>query len=164
MTNDDRRAKQRGWVLAVACVSILGLTIGALQRPAEADDRLVVPTSSVWQKECGACHLAYPPSLLPARSWRAIMGTLDKHYGTDASLDAKSAAEVSAVLEQYAGRDRGVTATNRITDTAWFRREHREVPAATWKHAEVKSAANCGACHQGADRGDYGERSVRLPR
>jgi hypothetical protein len=155
---------QRGRVFIVTCVSLIALAVGLSGRSADADDRLVVPTSSVWSKECGACHLAYPPSLLPARSWRAIMGTLDKHYGSDASIDPTTAAEVTAVLEQHAGRDRGVTPTNRITDTAWFRREHREVPAATWKHAQVKSAANCGACHQGADRGDYGERSVRLPR
>ena len=26
---------------------------------------------AAWKKECGACHLPYPPQLLPARSWRA---------------------------------------------------------------------------------------------
>lgn len=147
-----------------AYASIAALALLAPARSARADERLPVPENAAWTRECRACHLAYPPRLLPARSWRAIMGDLDKHFGVDASLDAKTAAEVTAFLEQYAGRDRGVTATNRITETAWFRRKHREVPAAAWKHADVKSPANCAACHRAADRGDYDEHAVRLPR
>jgi len=53
---------------------------------------------------------------------------------------------------------------DRITRTPWFVREHREVSATTWKLPAVKSAANCGACHQGADQGDFSEHSVRVPR
>ena len=39
-------------------------------------------------QECGSCHAAYPPGMLPARSWQRVMGGLDRHYGSDASLDA----------------------------------------------------------------------------
>ena len=28
-------------------------------------------------QECGACHTAYIPGLLPQRSWKKIMGDLD---------------------------------------------------------------------------------------
>ena len=47
--------------------------------------------------------LPYPPSLLPARSWRAIMGRLDQHFGADASLDPKAVADLTAFLHQHAG-------------------------------------------------------------
>ena len=151
-------------VLTRAYASVVALALLALARPAHADDRLAPPENSTWTRECGACHLPYPPRLLPARSWRTIMAGLDHHFGADASLDASSAAEVTAFLEQHAGRDRGVTATHRITDTAWFGRKHREVPAAVWTRADVRGPANCTACHRGADRGDYDEHSVRLPR
>jgi cytochrome c553 len=157
MTNNRRRL--------VACfASIAAFVVVMSVGSAHADDRLAAPANSTWKTECGACHVAYPPQLLPARSWQAIMGGLDKHFGTDASLDPKAAAEVTSFLERYSGRDRGVTATNRITDTAWFRRKHREVPVGAWRHADVKSAANCGACHRAAERGNFDEHGVRLPR
>jgi hypothetical protein len=133
-------------------------------QPAAADSRLTIPANATWTSECGACHLAYPPQLLPARAWRQIMQSLDRHFGTDASLEPRAAEEVRIFLEQHAGRDRGGSAPARITETDWFRREHREVPAGLWAHPEVKNRANCAACHRAAERGDYGERTLRLPR
>ncbi|MEW5878891.1 MAG: diheme cytochrome c [Pseudomonadota bacterium] len=116
-------------------------------------------------EECGSCHVAYPPPLLSAESWRAVMNGLDRHFGTDASIDSAARADIAAYLAANAGAQRkfGATAT-RITETRWFAREHDEVPAHVWQRADVKSAANCGACHTQADRGDYSERSLRVPR
>lgn len=134
---------------------------------AQADGQKTFTASNpAWQAECGSCHLAYPPQLLPARSWRAIMAGLDKHFGSDASVDAKAAAEISAFLEKNAGRDRDNTAQPvlRISDTRWFRHEHDEVPSAVWRNPKVKSASNCAACHIGATQGDFSEHSVRIPR
>lgn len=120
-----------------------------------------------WQAECGSCHVAYPPRLLPAPAWRRMMAQLDRHFGADASLDAGAAAGIGAFLEQNAAsgrRAQGPAETLRITDTAWFLREHDKVPAATWKHSAVKSAANCAACHTLAEQGDFRERNIRIPR
>jgi len=50
----------------------------------------------VYQQECAACHLAYPPGLLPAASWQRPMGNLPKHFGTEASLDATTLQTLSA--------------------------------------------------------------------
>lgn len=118
------------------------------------------------QAECGSCHLAYPPQLLPARSWRALMTGLDKHFGSDASLDTKTTAEISAFLEKNAARDRDASAKPvlRITETNWFRHEHDEVSTSVWRNPKVKSAANCAACHTAAARGDFSEHSIRIPR
>ena len=149
------------WTAIIALVSVQPAPSVA------ADERLVVPRNDTWKTECGACHLAYPPQLLPARSWRAIMQGLDKHFATDASLDPATARGVQAFLEQHAGRDRGgpeASAPIRITDTGWFRREHRKIPAASWAHPDVRSRANCPACRRAAERGDFDEHSVRLPR
>lgn len=136
-----------------------------LAGPALADGHRYTATDPTYKTECSSCHLAYPPGLLPASSWRALMAGLDKHFGTDASLDPATAARISAFLERNAGRERGASANPplRITETRWFRHKHEEVRAATWKSPKVKSAANCAACHTGAERGDFDEDSVQIP-
>jgi cytochrome c553 len=118
-----------------------------------------------WQAECGSCHVAYPPRLLPAASWRALMDDLERHFGTDASVDPAAAAAIRAFLEANAGPPRSAddAATLRITQTRWFVREHREVPARAWRNPSVRSAANCAACHRSAEAGRFGEHDVRIP-
>lgn len=131
-----------------------------------ADDDSFSATDPVWKAECGGCHLAFPPELLPASSWRTMMGGLDKHFGTDASLDPATAAKITAFLEKNASRKGKLASekTLRITETRWFVHEHDEVPARVWKSEKVKGASNCVACHVNAERGDYSEHSVRVPR
>ncbi|MEK6662369.1 MAG: diheme cytochrome c [Pseudomonadota bacterium] len=134
---------------------------------AHAGEHLYSANNPKWKTECSACHLAYPPQLLPAESWRAMMTQLDKHFGADASLDAKTAAEISAFLQANAGRNkREATGKSplRITETRWFKQEHDEVPARVWSSAAVKQPSNCAACHTQAERGDFSERSLRIPR
>ena len=120
-----------------------------------------------YQSECAACHVAYPPQLLSAASWRTVMDGLDKHFGSDASLEPAIHAESLRYLEANAGR-RDTSAAGkpllRITETRWFVREHAdELPRDVWRHPQVKSAANCTACHTAADKGDFSERTLRLP-
>lgn len=125
------------------------------------------PAPPKYKEECGACHVAYPAGLLPAASWPRLMAGLQRHYGTDASLDPALAKELSAWLAANAGthkRVREVPPEDRITRSAWFLRKHDEVAAATWKLPAVKSAANCAACHPQADQGDFNERRIRIPR
>ena len=131
-----------------------------------ADDDSFTATDPLWKAECGGCHLAFPPELLPASSWRTMMSGLDRHFGTDASLDPATAARITAFLEQNASRKGKLASekTLRITETRWFVHEHDEVPARVWKSEKVKGASNCAACHVNAERGDYSEHSVRVPR
>jgi hypothetical protein len=74
---------------------------------------------------------------------------------------------VASLLEANAGRDGGrrVDASAlRITEARWFRHEHAGIASSTWARSDVGSAANFGACHRDAGRGDFGERGVRVPR
>jgi Dihaem cytochrome c len=128
------------------------------------------PAPPAYQAECGSCHMAYPARLLPAASWQHLMTTLPRHYGSDASLDPPLAASLQTWLVANAdtGRRRQADAAappeDRISRSAWFVREHREVAATTWTRPAIKSAANCSACHAGAERGDFDEHAVRIPR
>jgi hypothetical protein len=138
-------------------------------------------------QECSGCHVAYPPGLLPGASWQRIMSGLDRHYGTDASIDPAAAQQINAWLQNHtcntggrstacgrqgdelrhhAGHERSAREAppeDRITRSAWFERKHRRIAPAVWQLPEVKSAANCAACHHQAEQGDFDERSLRLP-
>ena len=152
--------------LRAAMALLLGLSALAT---AHADGQRAMPRDMppAYQAECAACHTAYPPGMLPARSWQRIMAGLDRHYGTDASLDAATVRQLSGWLQTNAGTYRRVTEEppqDRITRSAWFARKHRGVDdPAVWKLPSVKSAANCAACHTRADQGDFDDDSVRLP-
>lgn len=145
--------------------TFIAILLIALSTSALADShKLAVPDNPKWQTECGSCHMAYPPQLLTAENWRQMMKGLDRHFGANATLDAKEGVEILAFLERYAARDQKYSAnTLRITDTAWFQRKHREVSNSDWSHAKVKSRSNCTACHVTAERGDWSEHSIRMP-
>ena len=152
---------------ATVWAASLFMTLVLVTHEAMAGSGTFTAANAKWKAECGACHIAYPPQLLPAASWRRIMSGLDKHFGTDASLDPRPAAEISAFLERNAASGKRARATAdslRITETAWFRHEHDEVPAAAWKRPAIKSPANCAACHTAAEQGDYRKRNIRIPR
>ena len=150
---------------AIGSLALLGLW-----PLAQADDRAAtVPLLPKYQQECAACHVAYPPGMLPAASWQRLMGGLGKHFGTDASLDETSAREISTWLNQHAGTYKRVTEAppqDRITRSSWFLSKHkeREVPLAVWKRASVGSPANCAACHTQADKGSFNERDIKIPK
>jgi hypothetical protein len=116
-------------------------------------------------KECGACHLAYPPGLLPAASWRAIMAGLDRHFGQDAELGPEERDALERWLVENAGRERARSGEPplRITGQPWFRREHDEVPAGAAARASIRSMANCAACHPGAGSWDFDDDRARIP-
>ena len=140
------------------------LALGGLPL-AQADREVFDVANPVYREECGSCLVAYPPQLLPKSSWQAIMTGLDKHFGTDASLDPDTTKAIRTYLESNASRRAaGGKPQLRITETAWFKHEHDEIAAGTWNSAAVKSPANCGACHTKAEQGDYRERTLRVPR
>jgi hypothetical protein len=149
---------------SVIALMLLGM---ALSARADLPPQALLPA---YRADCGACHVAYPPALLPAASWQRLMAGLDRHFGSDASLDPATTKAIAAWLAAGAGRYRKVQRDaapppeDRITRAAWFVREHDELPAAAWKRADVKSPANCPACHTQADRGDFGESRIRVPR
>ena len=148
---------------------LAGTLLALLMAPiAQADGGRPMPpvVPKAYTQECAACHLAYPPSLLPAASWQRLMGGLDKHHGSDASLDPATVKQLSTWLQAYAGTDKRVREAppeDRITRSAWFERKHRKVQPAVWVHSSVKSAANCAACHSGAERGDFDDDGLQVP-
>jgi len=148
----------------------LPVLLVALALPAHADN-YSLPKNAAFEEECASCHMAYPPQMLDANSWRAVMNGLSKHFGSDASIDEKRRIAITDFLvAQSGGRKTGDTRDAqgkpllRITETARFEKKHREIAAATWQRASIKSPASCTACHAQAAAGDYNERSIRIPK
>lgn len=135
--------------------------------------RLAVPSDAplVWNEVCAACHMLYPPGLLPAKAWRQQMQTLDEHYGSNAKLDPDQEREILEFLLRVSAGNRlpvepSPTAGEppRISQTRWFERKHDEVSEAKFKRESVGGRANCVACHRDAESGDFDEDRVKIPR
>ena len=175
---------------ALLACGAAGLAIGDSDDHDDDDDdrrggwiesgRDVAPvTNATYAEECGACHMAYQPGLLPAAAWQQIMraDALADHYGDDASLSDDLSAEITAYLSAnsadqasrsrsraFAVGDTGGVNLPRITETRYFVKEHDEIPARmVADNADVGSFSNCNACHQGAAEGVFNEHRVKIP-
>lgn len=132
----------------------------------KADERTVQASSqaNVWQQECAACHLAFPPYMLPSKSWKQLLQGLDRHFDTDASLSDKEIQSITGYLLKYSANDKyfdGVPL--RITETSRFRQDHRDIEPSVIRRESVKSLANCKACHPGAERESFEEADLKIP-
>lgn len=130
-----------------------------------------------YQTECGSCHFAFQPGLLPQRSWKKIMSELDNHFGDSAELEAAvnqtilnyltthSAENSTALRSQHLSESLKATETPiRITDTLYFRRKHNEIPDQLVKgNPATGSFSNCDTCHRHANQGLYNEQDVLIP-
>lgn len=121
--------------------------------------------------ECGTCHVAYPPGLMSAPAWSEILQGLDRHFGSDASLDQESYGKIAAILQRDAsrrGKHQPGSKVPRLTQTPWFQKEHRPDKRAEYRLQPVASGstpmAQCNTCHSRADRGDFDEDSLHSPR
>jgi len=130
-----------------------------------------------WREECGSCHLAFHPNLLPVRSWQRMMAEQDKHFGTDLGLDEATSAAVLAFLVNNAAEksnreaafkiNRSIKAEVtplRITETPYWIAKHREIADSVWHSAKVKSKTNCAACHLDAEAGTFEDAAMEIPR
>jgi hypothetical protein len=127
--------------------------------------RTSLPPDPVYVKECGSCHLAYPPRLLSAASWRRVMAGLDRHFGQDAELEPAERDALERWLVERAAGNRGASAEApiRITDRPWFLHEHDDVPRGAVARPSIRTMANCAACHPGAGSWDFDEDRAKIP-
>jgi diheme cytochrome c len=117
--------------------------------------------AALYRKECGACHLAFPPGALPAASHRQILAGLERHFGQNAELDQPVRDRIERYLVAHAAP--GGAAPLRLTEAPWFERKHRRIGPAIVARPSVRSRANCAACHQGAADWDFDDDRVKIP-
>ena len=138
----------------------------------------VAPVNNqLYIKECGSCHFAYQPGLLPSNAWNKMMGNLENHFNSDATLSAEDLQTLSKYLNdnsaeknmQYKRSNRIVSSIpmgqipDSISTTPYMIKKHSEIKKSLITQPEVKGLFNCIACHKTADKGDYGERDIDIP-
>jgi hypothetical protein len=156
-------------VFALAAGSVLAL----LDRLPPAGIPAMLPDETV-SAECGACHWAYHPSLLPRSSWAALLADLANHFGEDASLPAEETRTIASFYDRYAAEAWDTEAARRfamvspseplrITATPYWTAKHANIAPETFAAAPVGSGSNCIACHRDADSGRFDDQAIAIP-
>jgi cytochrome b len=164
-------------VLAAAVATVLlvagtAVIVALAQRPGLGTPR--APIDPLYDAECGECHIAYHPSLLPAVSWSAIMADLSHHFGDNASLDAATADRLRTYLLAHSAehydtlpanrfRQTDPAAPLRITATPFWQRRHHDIPDSVFAAPQVRARSNCGACHEDAAGGLFAPSAIAIP-
>lgn len=136
-----------------------------------------LPQSASWNSECGSCHLAYHPTLLPARSWQALFAAQQRHFGEVLGLDGATTAELLGFATRNSA-DEGMTEASfkirrsipqaetplRVTQTGYWKKKHEGIAQSAWRNPKVGAKANCMACHLDAERGTFEDAAMHIPR
>lgn len=134
-------------------------------------------TSELYKSECSSCHMAYPPGLLPAGSWKKIMTGLDSHFNDNAEVDNEDYKIIQDFLVTNSAdksnyrRSRKIMRSLdknetpiRISELPYIKKEHDEIPDKMIRYnKKVNSLSNCIACHAQAEKGLFDEDSVKIP-
>ncbi|HXH03917.1 MAG TPA: cytochrome b/b6 domain-containing protein [Candidatus Competibacteraceae bacterium] len=151
-----------------------GYATATAERPYLPFTGQVLADDPTWREQCGACHTTYHPSLLPARSWAALLAGQRDHFGEDLVLEESALAALGRFLTEHAAEreeteaayriHRSVAADAtplRITATPYWRDKHAAIPEPAW--SAVGRRSNCGGCHLDAEQGSYADGAMRLP-
>ena len=134
--------------------------------------------NELYREECGSCHFAYQPGLLPARSWQQLLSlkALEDHFGENAELDPETQKSLLNYLVKYSAekssykRSKKIALSSsdsttliRITENDYIRNKHSKIPKEIIKSEKVKSLSYCDACHTQAEKGSFDDDQVSIP-
>jgi cytochrome b len=129
--------------------------------------------TATWRDECGACHLAYPPELLPLRSWLRMLDEQQRHFGEDLGLSADTQHALAAAARSGSRTPRWAgamlvasipagEAPQRVTQTAFWRERHAAIAEARFATPPVSGRHDCGACHGDAADAIFSPRLIHM--
>jgi hypothetical protein len=141
------------------------------------DASAITPVNnSIYLAECGACHFAYQPELLPESSWIKLLTSLEDHFGETFELDADSQNIITDYLRSNSAdhstkkrarkimKGLGNQAPLRITQIPYIIKEHHEISPDVLNRESIGSLSNCIACHTTAEDGIYDDDNVKIPK
>jgi len=164
--------------IAVALATLLACAAAAYAWHAfQARSRPLPSTAALlpaaWGDECSSCHLAYPPCLLPERSWTALLAPGADHFGEDLALAEATRAKLQRIAATPAGADewacwkmRAAVPANatplRITGTPGWREVHAALGPDSFKPPISAGRHDCAACHEDAPSSTFDPRRIHL--
>lgn len=132
--------------------------------------------NTIYEKECGSCHFAYPAGLLPSSSWNKMMSNLDNHFGDDATVDEETFQTLVSYLNENSAeksmnykRSRKIVENlngsipDSISKMPYMKRKHEDIKEHLITQKKVKGMFNCTACHQNAKKGIFSDDDVKIP-
>jgi len=161
------------WACGLAAVTA---ATAILVAPRIAGAHVLVPANAAYVKECGSCHMAYSPQLLPAASWRKLVTELDHHFGENASLDDAASTAIAGYLAANAADGASSSEARaimssltadatplRITQVPYIAGLHAAVLDPRWHgNPHPKTLAQCTVCHYDAQHGDFVSRKFSV--
>jgi cytochrome b len=175
----DRAVRQAKAKPLLAALCLLILVAGAVHQIVALSARPASgvpagPLDPTYVRECGSCHMAYPPSLSPSARWIAIMDGLQDHFGEDASLEPGLMSRMRAYLTMNAAEKWDTRAAHelqrsdprnplRLTATPFWIRMHRGIPESVFKSKAVGAKGACEKCHSDASTGRFDPQDIRIP-
>ena len=105
-----------------------------------------------------------------------MMQDLENHFGDDASIDEKTNLSILAFLKANSAESstheaafkllkslKGNDSTIAITQTPYWKNRHKDVDEEVFLSQDVKSKANCSACHQNIEYGLIENSLIKVP-
>jgi cytochrome c5 len=148
---------------------------GKKHRNSHAGDQTEQARNAVYEATCGSCHWAYPPQLLPKKSWEKTLASLGDHFGSAVQLSEQDQRTTSSYLLNNAAdvsssevgrkikRSLGGASPTRVTEVPYVQRKHHEISPEIFARQSVDGMANCIACHPGAASLDFEDDRVQIP-
>jgi cytochrome c553 len=133
-------------------------------------------SDETYRSECGSCHFAYLPGMLPARSWRALVADSANHFGESLSLPVATAATIERYLVEHAADRSDYRGSklmlSRLDDDATPRRI-TALPLMRLRHVVIRKLqsegrvdaklTNCDSCHEKAATGSFAYSQIVVP-
>ena len=162
----------------IASLLLAGLLTPCPAFAGEHNERKALPivTNETYTKNCGSCHFAYQPGLLPARSWTKILDSPAGHPGGRLSIDKKALSEIRNYLTRNSAEKSPAKRSKKILDSIggdtpvmiseipYIKHKHREIGQDVFLRKTIGSRANCPACHRSAANGVYDDDDVVIPK
>jgi hypothetical protein len=145
---------------------------------ADSLNGFLAATDPLYVKECGGCHFAYSPGLLPARSWELQMSRMERHFGESVTLSPAAREAITRYLvdnaadrSPYAGskifmrRLEADSTPYRFSDVWHYREMHRIIREVIdlKPRIKIRRLTNCDGCHQYAKEGSFGHSELLIP-
>ena len=170
-------------LVLAACAALASLAAPAandrfFKESSDSVNGFMPARDATYVKECGSCHFPYSPGLLPARSWERYVQRFDSHFGEKLGFDDATREKLRAYLVENAAdrspyegskvfmerieKDR---TPYRLSDVRLYREMHFIISrmVRTDGRVKVKTLGDCGACHQMAAEGSFGNSELAIP-